>query len=655
MSPRVDAEIFGPYRIERVLARGGMGVVYIASSPFPEHPRVALKRLRADVRAVPVFLARFERECAIARSLKHPNLVACLDAGRIEDVPFMAAELVIGPDLGTLAREIGPLPVGLGLRIGLDVAAGLAHIHEARTPDGAPRRLVHRDVAPGNVLVGLDGMSKLGDFGLAKSELLDLDPLTKTGTVLGTPRFLAPERLLGRLPSPAADVYGLGAVLYHLLAGRGPYLGNAREVLARLVHGPPEPLALAHPAIPAAVTEAVDDLMHRALERRPASGRAALRRLEALDGAWSHAEVADWMEARFGGYQQPVEAPSLPRPETRAQPLGADLDEPAAPTGRGPSPVSPVPVGFAHLDEPRTDLGALWGGSPSAATGGASTGPAATHPSAPPFARGPRDHHPAPLTGPAEPETDAALGAVDSSVLAAWEEVSAPAEDPEWSLAEPAPLKRPPPTWPTLGSTSARPYPSASARALEPTACLSAPTVASEAPVATASLSAQTIASGAPVAPGEVSRRPPTIGIGLGIRIGREEVTRSPAEKERPALDAGARGSPPTRPSSAPRSRSLARRSARLFVGALVAAAVAAALLLAGAPSSESLALAERVGAALVRLERVRDEATRGRLREALSEIRAHVRAGALRQAEADLERLETTLDSTEHGSPRER
>ncbi len=289
VSAEPSVETFGAYRLEQVIARGGMGVVYAARGPAPAMTWVALKRLRADVHAVPAFVARFRRECQVAQGFRHPNLVRCLDFGAVGGVPYMVSELVEGPDLGALVRARGPLPEGLVLRVASDVAAGLEAIHRQKG-------LVHRDVAPGNVLIGPDGIAKLADFGLAKSDDLEEAPLTEVGTVLGTPRFLAPERLAESSPRPSSDIYSLGALMYHALAGSGPYReGGPQEVLAELVRGPPVPLASARPGLDPGVDRFVSWCMERSPVQRPADGARAHRALEAMSLLWPRERVVEWL------------------------------------------------------------------------------------------------------------------------------------------------------------------------------------------------------------------------------------------------------------------------------------------------------------------------------------------------------------------------
>ncbi|MEL7372517.1 MAG: serine/threonine-protein kinase, partial [Myxococcota bacterium] len=302
-----QTESFGPYLLLRTLGRGGMGVVYTARSRHKNHPIVALKRLRADAAQVPSFRERFDHECALALRLQHPRLVQALDAGEINGVPYVASELILGADVGAIADRLKHqgrgAPINIAVRITIDILSGLDYVHQAHEPDGEPLRLVHRDVTPGNVLVGYDGLSRLADFGLAKSLLTEQLQLTADGIILGTPKFVAPEMAQGGRAGPRTDLYGLGAVIYRLLLGRGPYDGDPKEVLRALMTGPPRPLSEARPDIPHWFSDIVESLMARSPDDRPASARGAglhlvseARRHEAL---MPRPRFAQWLKELF--------------------------------------------------------------------------------------------------------------------------------------------------------------------------------------------------------------------------------------------------------------------------------------------------------------------------------------------------------------------
>jgi serine/threonine protein kinase len=182
-----------------------------------------------------VFVRRFEHEARVARELRHPNLVPVLDADEANGARYLAARFVAGRPLSARLRAEGALPVGDALSVAADVAAGLTALHRLG--------LVHRDVKPSNVLLGED-RALLTDFGLAKGAALTV--LTRSGQLVGTPQYLAPELLEGAgEASPASDLYALGCVVYECLAGRPPFTGSALEVaLAHLDEEPPDPREL---------------------------------------------------------------------------------------------------------------------------------------------------------------------------------------------------------------------------------------------------------------------------------------------------------------------------------------------------------------------------------------------------------------------------
>ncbi|HEV7132975.1 MAG TPA: serine/threonine-protein kinase [Gaiellaceae bacterium] len=204
--------VAGRYAIERPLGHGAMSVVDLAHDVELGRD-VALKRLAENFARDDDLRARFQREARLAARLAHPNVVRVYDVGVDEDErPFIAMELVDGETLAELVARLGPLPADEVARLGIQACRGLAAAHEAG--------LVHRDVKPQNLLLRADGVLKLSDFGVAFG--LEGTRLTVAGTVLGTAAYLAPEQARGEEVTAAADVYGLGAVLYELLTARPP-------------------------------------------------------------------------------------------------------------------------------------------------------------------------------------------------------------------------------------------------------------------------------------------------------------------------------------------------------------------------------------------------------------------------------------------------
>ncbi len=210
------AEPLEGLEILEVIGQGGMGVVYQARQTRLDR-LVAVKMLAAGILAGPEALNRFRREAQAIARLHHPNIVEIYEVGARDGHPYVVLELVTG---GNLAQVLGgtPLPARRAAELVRDLARAVQHAHE--------RGILHRDLKPANVLLTEDGTPKITDFGLAKR--LDHDSSqTRSGAVLGTPSYMAPEQAEGNVHDygPATDVYGLGAILYEVLTGRPPFKG----------------------------------------------------------------------------------------------------------------------------------------------------------------------------------------------------------------------------------------------------------------------------------------------------------------------------------------------------------------------------------------------------------------------------------------------
>jgi serine/threonine-protein kinase len=246
------------YELEELVGSGGMSTVFRARDVQLDR-RVAIKILHERYVDDPEYLARFRSEARAVARLSHPNIVTVIDRGDDGGRQYIVFEHVEGENLKELVQRTGRLPVRGALQLVLAVADGLAFAHE--------RGLVHRDVKPQNVLVSLDGEVKVTDFGIARS--LDVEHgVTQTGTVLGTSEYLAPEQASGKPVSPATDVYSLGVVLWELLAGDVPFVGeNFVAVALRHLNEPPPSLRERRPDVSPRLEAAVD----RALAKDPAA------------------------------------------------------------------------------------------------------------------------------------------------------------------------------------------------------------------------------------------------------------------------------------------------------------------------------------------------------------------------------------------------
>ena len=234
-----------------------MGTVWRGEDPLLARS-VAVKTLDPRLAEDADLRARFRREAVAAAAVAHPNIVATYDTGEDDGVAYIVMELVEGATLRQAIDLHGALPPARAADIAAQVADALAAAHA--------RGLVHRDVKPSNVLVQLDGRVKVTDFGIAKAADQSSDDLTRTGSVMGTARYLAPEQLEGRPVDERADVYSLGLVLFEMLAGETPF-GAETEIataVARLTSQPPR-LGDLRPHLAPGLGHVVD----RALARDP--------------------------------------------------------------------------------------------------------------------------------------------------------------------------------------------------------------------------------------------------------------------------------------------------------------------------------------------------------------------------------------------------
>ena len=265
------------YRIERNVGRGGMAEVFLAHDLLLDRP-VALKVLFAEYANDPNFVERFRREAQSAAGLTHPNIVAVYDWGKVNNTYFIAMEFVQGRTLASVLKEKLRLDARQASDIAVDIASALGFAHE--------NGVVHRDIKPGNILIGSMGQVKVADFGIARALGAAVeDGLTQTGSVMGTATYLSPEQAQGSQPDPRSDIYSLGVVMYEMVAGRVPFIGdNAVGIAYQQVHGVPPALSEFVTDVPPEFEAIVAKCMAKSAERRYAKAGALrddLRRFSA--------------------------------------------------------------------------------------------------------------------------------------------------------------------------------------------------------------------------------------------------------------------------------------------------------------------------------------------------------------------------------------
>ena len=351
------------YQLDRRIAVGGMGEVWEASDTRLGRS-VAVKVLRPELTDDPEFLHRFRIEARTVASLDHSGIAGVHDYGEDEGpngrrTAWLVMELVRGEPLSTLIAR-GPIPTDETLRIVEEAAWALQAAHE--------RGFVHRDVKPGNILVRTDGMVKLTDFGIAKAA--DAVPVTRSGMVMGTAHYIAPEQASGAEAGPAGDVYSLGIVGYECLAGHRPFRAESAVAVAMMqVRDQPPPLPV---SVPPHARELIEAVLVKDPSRRYSTGGefaaavAAVRRGErlpapgTLSGPFTPPRARPILTPPKPAAKTPTPTPS-PRVARSVRRL-ATPSSPAAPSRKPQSktpssPRRPVPAVAARPVELRAGSG----------------------------------------------------------------------------------------------------------------------------------------------------------------------------------------------------------------------------------------------------------------------------------------------------------
>ncbi|GAA1450844.1 serine/threonine-protein kinase [Nocardiopsis tropica] len=302
--PSGDPQRIGPYRLRTRLGSGGMGRVYLGTSPGGRD--VAIKVVHPELAGDPEFRRRFAAEVEAARRVGGFHTAQVVDAEPDGDPPWLATAYVPGPTLYAAVRDHGPLPADSVAALGAGLAEGLVAVHACR--------IVHRDLKPGNVLLAADG-PRLIDFGIARA--LDATSHTRTHAVLGTAAFMSPEQVTGDAVGPASDVFSLGCVLAFAATGRSPFgEGPAHALTHRIVYSDPDLSGL---------TTSLKDLVSACLAKDPAARPTPDSVLAACDtrspagpgrpaGAWPPEALTEVITAHETRVLPPVA--SSPSPST---------------------------------------------------------------------------------------------------------------------------------------------------------------------------------------------------------------------------------------------------------------------------------------------------------------------------------------------------
>ncbi len=319
----------GRYTLVRLLGKGGMAEVYLAKQDGPAgfQKTCVVKRIRKSLAEEPRFIEMFLREARVAARLNHPNAVQIFELGQDGKEYFLAMEFLDGVSLHRAARRSWhhgeSVPMEVVLRAAADAALGLHHAHSLVGLDGRPTPLIHRDVSPDNVMLTRDGVSKVLDFGIAKST--DVEEVTGTGEVKGKIPFMSPEQLQGLTLDNRSDLWSLGVTMYWLLTGVRPFDATTEPMTIDgiLRRDPKRPREL-NPLIPQPLESIVMQLLEKEREKRVASGAELADKLLALLGPAAGYGSASTFAARAMSWadqdpQQPISALTIlaARPESQ--------------------------------------------------------------------------------------------------------------------------------------------------------------------------------------------------------------------------------------------------------------------------------------------------------------------------------------------------
>lgn len=270
-----DFEYLGPYHVERLIGRGGMGSVYKGLHTRSGEP-VAIKVIASGIANQPRFRRRFAAEIDALKMLRHPNIVSLIGYGEERGLLFYSMEYVAGQSLHELLRSSSKVSWQEAIQIGIETTAALKHAHNIG--------IIHRDLKPANLMLDSEGRVKLTDFGIAK--LYGSTDETAVGAVIGTADYMPPEQAEGKTVTTRSDLYSLGCVMYALLAGKPPFIGKSvPEVLYAVRYSPVPDIRNMASDVPHELAELIQQLLEKDPQKRPPTALVVGNRLKAVQQA----------------------------------------------------------------------------------------------------------------------------------------------------------------------------------------------------------------------------------------------------------------------------------------------------------------------------------------------------------------------------------
>jgi serine/threonine-protein kinase len=354
-----ESRVIGRYLLCDPIASGGMATVHLGRlvGPAGFSRTVAIKRLHPHFARDPEFVAMFLDEARLAARIRHPNVVSTLDVVVLQGELFVVMDYVHGEALSRIARSAGgPIPPAIAASIISGVLYGLHAAHEARTDEGAPLHIVHRDVSPQNVLVGADGIPRVVDFGVAKA--VGRLQTTREGALKGKISYMSPEQIGSGAVDRRTDVYAASVVLWEMLAGRRLFHADSEvQVLQQVVQGNIE-----RPSKYASVPPELDALVMKGLSRKPedrfATAYDMAERIQRIAFA-TPGQVSAFIQTTCG---QVIEQRARKVAEVESSPavIPADADDDAETVARdGPPLAPPVVAAIVRSSIPDSQVSAL--------------------------------------------------------------------------------------------------------------------------------------------------------------------------------------------------------------------------------------------------------------------------------------------------------
>ncbi len=274
----MDLQALGKYRIDRVIGRGAMGIIYEAfDTTLQRH--VAIKTMTSELTHDPELRSRFYREARAAANLRHPNIITIFDMGEHEESPYIVMELLHGTDLKALIAGDQRWPLPRILDTAIQIARGLHYAHQ--------KGVVHRDIKPANIFLCEDGLVKILDFGVA---FVISSTLTQAGKLLGSLAYMAPEQVMGQKVDARADLYSLGVILYELVTGTKPFMENdLTRTIQAILRNPPVPPVQIRQDCPPALAEVIIHCLQKEKEKRVPNLPELIRDLKGIQSELSAA------------------------------------------------------------------------------------------------------------------------------------------------------------------------------------------------------------------------------------------------------------------------------------------------------------------------------------------------------------------------------